>query len=101
LAKDRSKVSRVFEVGDVELHLSVEVADCVIEEVAVLGTVGAQLGEDLAEQACHQIDNLSLHVVHARGVGEVDPVVLHRSLLESLEGVQYVDAVIGLRVVLP
>ena len=85
----------VVKVGEVELELLVGAPDSLVEEPGVLAAVLVQRGELLRKQPGHQLEDLRGDVVHPRPRPVPDPVVLHRALLEPLEGLQHRGAVVG------
>lgn len=89
-----------IEIKNVELHLAVEGLDRGVEVVAVAGPVVVEGGERFGEQLGHQVGDALLDRVHLGVAAEPDAVVLHASLLETLEGGEHIGAVIGLVVVL-
>ena len=89
----------VVQVCQVELEITLELPDRRVKERGVPSAVIAERGELLAEQASHQIDDLGADMAHARRAPVLDPVVLHRALLESLECLLNLGAVVSLAVV--
>ena len=89
----------VLDIPEIELHFPVKSADCVVEVGAMTLTVLVQKREDIGIQPCNPVEYGLLHMVHVRPLVEVEPIFLRCPLLELLEGVQHVRAIVRFRVI--
>ena len=89
----------VAEVGEVELEFLVGAQDALVGERGVPAAVLVQGGELLREQPGDPFEDLGGDVVDPRPRPVTDPVVLDRALLEALERLQHLGAVVGFTLV--
>ena len=88
-----------LQIGQVELHLSIEPADRGVEVIAVAGAVVGERPEHVRVQLGDTVEDLRFHVVHLGVVTPLHQVAVHRSLLELGEGLLHLGAVVRLALV--
>ena len=71
-----------------------------VHEADLAGAEVVQGHKDIRMQLGDQVEDLRLDVVHVGPLRQLDPVVLHGSLLELGKGFRDLGAVVGLAVVL-
>jgi len=84
------------QIGHVKLDLPIETANRFVQEIAVFGAKIVEVRKNIRMQFGDKIKNLGSHMVHTRIGEKFCPVIFHRTLLEPLEGLFDLRAVIDI-----
>ncbi len=91
----------MFQVSQIELDFAIEPLDDRIDEAGILGAVRLKLPEDRRMEPSDEVEDSGLDMVHIERVAEFGAVALDLPLLELVEGLEHVGAVVRFRIVPP